>query len=148
MPRGFAAPSRSTLRADATLLAAEAVVFGRTAMDEAMSQGRLFDRWRVRRDGQLIFADTVQLDGAIADKLAHAAVARGGIAVATVFIAPGNDAQVAAVRGQDYSGEVGISAWNGIALARLVAHNGEALRRDLRLILQSLGGALPRLWLN
>ena len=26
--------------------------------------------------------------------------------------------------------------------------DGETLRRDLRLLLQSLGGALPRLWLN
>jgi urease accessory protein len=136
------------IAADATLLAAEAVVFGRTAMDETVTQGRLFDRWRIRRDGRLIFADTASLDGAIAGKLAHAAAAAGGVAIATVLIAPGNDAHIAAVRAQDFSGEVGISAWNGIALARLVAHNGEALRRDLRLVLRSFGGALPRLWLN
>lgn len=134
--------------ADASLLAAEAVVFGRTAMNEAVLEGRLFDRWRVRRDGRLVFADTTSLDGAVNDRLAQAAVAAGGIAVATVLIAPGNDGQVAAVREQNYSGEVGISAWTGIALARLVAKDGETLRRDLRLLLQSIDGALPRLWLN
>jgi urease accessory protein len=136
------------LSADATLVAAEAVVFGRTAMDERVLQGRLFDRWRVRRDGRLIFADTTRIDGAIAETLARSAVAARGIAVATVVVVPGDDEKVAAVRKREFAGEVGISAWSGIALARLVAHNGEALRHDLRSVLQALGGALPRLWLN
>jgi urease accessory protein len=133
---------------DAALVMAEGIVFGRTAMEEEMRQGRLFDRWRVRRDGQLVFADTTQLSGDITQQLSHAAVARAGIAIATVFIAPGTDTQVAAVRAQDYSGDVGISAWNGIALARLVAQSGEALRHDLRQILLAVGGPLPSLWLN
>ena len=136
------------LAVDATLVMAEAVVFGRTAMDEAMRQGRLFDRWRVRREGQLVFADTTNLSGDVTGQLAHVAAARGCVAVATVFIAPGLDTQVAAVSERDYAGEVGISAWNGIALARLVAQNGETLRRDLRQVLLALGGTLPRLWLN
>jgi urease accessory protein len=136
------------IAADASLVMAEGVIFGRAAMNEEMRQGRLFDRWRVRREGQLVFADTTQLAGDIAEQLAHPAAARGAIAVATVFIAPGSETQVAAVRERDYAGEVGISAWNGIALARLVAPNGEALRHDLRQILLAVGGALPRLWLN
>ena len=57
---------------DASLLMAEAVVFGRAAMGEAMQQGLLADRWRVRRGGRLVFAETVRLDGAIAEKLARA----------------------------------------------------------------------------
>ena len=51
---------------------AEAVVFGRSAMGEAVEQGAFTDRWRVRRDGRLIFAETVRLDGAIARMLARA----------------------------------------------------------------------------
>jgi hypothetical protein len=48
-----------------------------------------------------------------------------------------------------YRGEVGLSAWNGIALARLVASDGAALRHDLLLLLTALGrAAVPRLWLN
>ena len=54
------------LAADATLLMAEAVVFGRSAMGEAVEEGAFIDRWRVRRDGRLMFAETVRLDGAIA----------------------------------------------------------------------------------
>ena len=136
------------LAPDAALAVAEGVVFGRTAMNEEMRQGFLFDRWRVRRDRQLVFADAARLDGDIAGALARPAVARGGLALATVLIAPGNDRHVAVVRAQDYAGEVGISAWNGLALARLVAQTGEALRHDLRQILQVVGGSLPRLWLN
>ena len=39
-----------------------------------MRRGALFDRWRVRRAGKLVFAENVRLDGAIA----RAARARGG----------------------------------------------------------------------
>ena len=54
------------------LLLAEAVVFGRSGMGEAVEQGALSDRWRVRRDGRLIYAEAVRLDGAIAATLAAA----------------------------------------------------------------------------
>lgn len=136
------------LAAGAALLAAEALVFGRTAMNEVVTSGHLLDRWRVRRDGRLVYADTAKLGGAIADTLAYPAAAGGGIAIATVLMAPGDDTKVAAIREQDYAGEVGVSVWNGIALARLVARSGEVLRRDLRLVLEATGAALPRLWLN
>ena len=77
----------------ATLLMAEAVVFGRAAMGEAMAQGLFADRWRLRRGGKLVFADSARLDGGIAAKLAAPACAAGGIAIATVLIAPGDDAK-------------------------------------------------------
>jgi urease accessory protein len=62
---------------------------------------------------------------------------------------PGGEPQVAAVRAQNFSGEVGVSAWNGIAVARLVARDGAALRHDLVRVLAALdSGPLPKLWLN
>ena len=139
-----------TLAPDARLLLAEATVFGRSAMGERVASGHLFDRRRVRVGGRLVFAETVGLDGAIAQRLAERAVAQGGVAVASVLKIPGGDDDVAAVRGaQDFAGEVGVSAWNGLALVRLVASDGAALRRDLVRVLAALGaGALPRLWLN
>ena len=46
-------------------------------------------------------------------------------------------------------GEVGVSAWNGLAAVRLCAADGEALRHDLVAVLVAVRGApLPRLWLN
>ena len=136
---------------DAQLILAEALVLGRSGMGEAVDDGRLVDRWRLRRDGKLIHAEAVQLDGSIAAKLMEPAVAKGGIAVATVLVVPGNDATVAAVRALDagFRGEVGASAWNGFAVVRLCAADGAALRHDLIAVLSALrGAALPRLWLN
>jgi urease accessory protein len=134
----------------ASLLMAEAIVLGRSAMGEAMNRGFFADRWRVRRDGKLIFADTAWLEGAIAARLIEPAVTAGGIAIATVLIAPGGDAQLTSVRAlsEHFAGEVGISAWNGFALARLCAKDGAALRHDLIAVLAALGQPVPRLWLN
>ena len=139
------------LAKDANLILAEAVVFGRSAMGETVRSGRFFDRWRVRRDGTLVFAETLRLDGEISERLAQRASANGGVAVATVLKLPGDEASVAAVRAieRDFAGEVGVSAWNGLALARLVAPDGATLRRDLIGVAAALGGMpLPRLWLN
>jgi urease accessory protein len=133
------------------LLAAEAIVFGRSAMGETVADGSLFERWRVRVDGALVFAETIRLDGAITRRLAETAIAKEGTAVASVLKIPGNDDMVAAVRAmqQSFVGEVGVSTWNGMAVARLVARDGGALRHDLACVLTAWNNApLPRLWLN
>jgi urease accessory protein len=133
----------------AALLMAEAVVFGRSAMNETVAEGSFTDRWRVRRGGRLLFAETIRLDGAIAERLAEPAVASGGAAMATVLAVPGDDAMIARVRAHtDFCGEVGVSAWNGLAVARLCAKDGQSLRRDLTGVLKALGAPLPRLWLQ
>jgi urease accessory protein len=142
---------RIDLAPGGALLFAEAVVFGRAAMGETVTEGRLFDRWRVRRGGRLVFAETMNLDGPIAARLASSAVANGGVALATVLAIPGDDTKVAAVRALEaqFAGEVGISAWNGVAVARLCASDGARLRHDLMLVLAALSDLpLPRLWLN
>ena len=133
-----------------SLIMAEAVVFGRAAMDEAMVQGFFTDAWRIRRSGKLIYADTARLDGAIAARMAARAVTNGGIAIATVLLAPGADAALEQVRalGETFSGEVGISSWNGMAVARLCAKDGAALRHDMIAVLAALGTPVPRLWLQ
>ena len=138
-----------SLAADARVVLAEAIVFGRSGMGETVEQGSLFDRWRVRRGGRLIYAETMRLDGAIAAHLAEPAVAKRGVAVATVLIVPGDAATVAAIRarGEKFSGEVGASAWNGLAAVRLCATDGAALRRDLVHVMTTLR-ELPRIWTN
>jgi urease accessory protein len=128
----------------ATLVMAEAVVFGRTAMGEAVEEGSFSDRWRVRRDGRLLFAETMRLDGPIARMLAEPAVARGGVAVATVLAVPGDESMVERARAQAFCGEVGVSSWNELAVARLCAKDGQILRRDLVTVVNALGGRLPR----
>ncbi len=138
------------LAAGASLVMAESVVFGRAAMGEVIREGAWTDRWRLRMGGKLVFAENVRLDEAIADKLAQAAATAGGIALATVLVAPGGDDTLAAVRALEdqFTGEVGISAWNGIAVARLVARDGAMLRHDLIALLAALSIGVPRLWLQ
>jgi urease accessory protein len=136
------------LAQDATLFMAEAAIFGRTAMGEAVEHGSFNDRWRVRRGGRLMFAETVRLDGAIARMLAEPAVAAGGVAIATVLAVPGDEAMIERARAQTFRGEVGLSAWNGLAVARLCAKDGADMRCDLAAVVTALGGVLPRLWPN
>jgi urease accessory protein len=139
-----------TLAPDARLFLAEGIVFGRSGMGETVDEGGLFDRWRVRQGGKLIYAETVRLDGPISTRLAQPAVAKGGIALATVLVVPGEQAAVDAVRAlQDrFIGEVGASAWNGVAAVRLCAADGAALRHDLVHVMTALRGSLPRIWTN
>jgi urease accessory protein len=135
---------------DARLVFAESLVLGRTAMGETMREGKLFDRWRLRRGGSLLFAETTRLEGDVAEKLARKAVAAGGHAFATVLIVPGEAAVVAKARevSVDRGCEAGASAWNGLALVRLLAGDAAALRQALGALLIALAVPLPRLWLN
>lgn len=139
------------LAGDASLLLAEACVFGRSAMGETVAEGRFFDRWRLRVDGALRFADSIRLDGGVARSLAEPAMAAGGAAVASLVKFPAAEEGVAAIceMQHEFAGEVGASSWNGLAVIRCVAADGAALRHDLVKLLTALGGApLPRLWVN
>ncbi|PAY09780.1 urease accessory protein ureD [Bradyrhizobium sp. UFLA03-84] len=135
----------------ASLLLCEIVVFGRAAMGETMRHGEFVDRWRMRRGGRLVFAETVRLDGEIGEKLARRAIAGGGCAIGTALIVPGDEALVERIReaSDSLGGEVGISAWNGFAMARFCAQDAARLRADMMAVLGRASMVpLPRLWLN
>src|SRR5262249_1050228 len=139
------------LAADARLLFVEAVVFGRTGMGEVVKHGFFFDRWRVRLAGAFVFAESVRIDGAIAEKLHETAVANDGAGIATMLMVPGSAETLEALRALSppFRGEVGISAWNGIAVARLCAGDGAALRHDLTVLLECLrDGRMPNCWFH
>jgi urease accessory protein len=135
----------------ASLLVCEIVVFGRGAMGERMLHGEFVDRWRMRRGGGLVFAETVRLDGDIGQKLSLPAVANAGVAIGTALIVPGDEAMVERIRGasDSFGSEVGISCWNGFAMARFCGQDAARLRTDMMKVLGRASGlALPRLWLN
>ncbi|MGY4316262.1 urease accessory protein UreD [Bradyrhizobium sp. JR3.5] len=135
----------------ASLLLCEIVVFGRAAMGETMRHGEFVDRWRMRRGGRLVFAETIRLDGEIGDKLARPAIAGGGCAIGTALIVPGDEALVGRIReaSDSFGAEVGISAWNGFAMARFCAQDAARLRADMMAVLGRASLVpLPRLWLN
>jgi urease accessory protein len=135
----------------ASLLLCEIAVFGRAAMGERMEQGAFVDRWRVRRGGKLVLAETVRLGGDVGAKLSQAAVANGGVAIGTALIVPGDEALVERVRqiASSFGGEAAISAWNGFAMARFCAQDAARLRADMMAVLGRVSpNPLPRLWLN
>ena len=139
------------LAESASLLLCEIVVFGRAAMGERMQSGAFVDRWRLRRGGRLVFAETVGLDGDIGEKLARPSIAKGGAAIGTALIVPGDEALVERIRelSGSFRGEVGISAWNGFAMARFCAQDAARLRADMMAVLgRASTSPLPRLWLN
>lgn len=138
------------LDATASLIVCEIVIFGRAAMGEKMLSGGFIDRWRLRRGGKLVFAETVRLDGDLGAKLARPAIANGGLAIGTALIVPGDEALVDRIREatESFGGEVGISSWNGFAMARFCAQDAARLRADIMAVLARSGATLPRMWLN
>ena len=138
------------VHADAHLLAVEAIVLGRTAMGETARNVEVSDSWRLHRDSKLVFADGLRLDGDAVAIMAGGATGKGAAAIATVvLIAPDAEAKLDAARTAIASplGEVGVSAWNGILVARLIAGTGQALRADLMRLIETLrGGTMPRVW--
>jgi len=87
----------------------------------------------------------------IGEKLSQPAIANAGVAIGTALIVPGDEALVERIREltNSFRGEVGISAWNGFAMARFCAQDAARLRADMMAVLGHASGvALPRLWLN
>lgn len=138
------------LAPDASVILFEAAVFGRAAFGETMTSGALEDRWRVSRGGRLVYADTLRIAGAMADKLARPTIGGGRRALATLlYVAPDAEARIEAAREwlAGAESECGASAWNGLLAVRFLAASAEALRRDAaRFITGFRGCAMPRVW--
>ncbi|HKX64837.1 MAG TPA: urease accessory protein UreD [Rhizomicrobium sp.] len=128
-------------------LGVEAVIFGRTAMGEAITSGALSDSWTIRRGGRLIHADRFMLGGDIAAALAQPLVLAGNAAMATIrLVAEDAAAKLEAVRAS--IADCGAaSAWNGMLLARIVTKDGYQLGMALTRALTALRGRpLPPVW--
>ncbi len=145
---------RRTLAADvapsARLLAVESIVLGRTAMGETTRDVTVRDSWRIRRGGRLVFADGLRFDGDTAMTLAGTATGKGARALATiVLLAPEAESAIDRARSAliDRWGEAGVSAWDGMLVARLIAPDGQALRADVVRLIETLRGrSMPRVW--
>lgn len=137
------------------LLLVEPVALGRAARGERFAAGMLTDRWRIRRDGRLIYADGFQLGGDIANLLDRPAVASGAAAFATVLlVAADAEARLEAVRAAlglpdelPPGLEAGASAWDGMLSVRLLGRDSAVLDTALRRMIGTLGVAdPPRIW--
>jgi urease accessory protein len=140
----------------ARFLGVESLLFGRQASGETMRHAWLMDRIRIRQGGRLILHDATRVAGDAAALMARAGTFGDARAMATIVaVTPEAEAAVATVRAALGSAtlpesplEAGVSAWNGLVLARLLAADGARLRQAVMTTLCILrGGApLPRVW--
>lgn len=138
------------------ILAGEMLALGRKARGESLTHGLVRDSWEIRRDGRLVWADALHLDGDIPAKLASLAGFNGAHAAATLVLAGGDAAPLLdrVRQAQDgYGGRAGATIVNGILLARWLDGDAARLRRNfgqawasLRHAAAGLPQRLPRLW--
>ena len=138
------------------LLAGELLVFGRIARGERFAQGLARDAWEVRRDGRLVWADALHLDGDVAALLDHPAGFAGATAYGTIVYV-GRDAagRLDAARAllEEVAPHAGATVLGEVLVIRLLGRDAQRLRGDfgrvwagLRKVLNDLPERLPRLW--
>ncbi len=139
--------------ADATLVVCEQLVFGRLAMGEVMRHGTVRDRWRIRRDGRLVVAEDIRLDGDIETLLDRSALGGGARALATLLVvSPEAEQRLGEVRDALAAADpihvaAGTSAWAGHLTVRALSASPSLLRAAIVAVLGVLrGSAAPRLW--
>lgn len=134
----------------ARLALVESVIFGRLAMGEESITGSLQDRWRIRREGRLVYADDFRLDGAMGALLDRPATGRGARAMATLLqISSDAEEALEPARAtlEEAGCEWGASAWDGLLCVRMVSPSPEKLRSAIVALLASWRGRdAPRVW--
>ena len=132
----------------ARYLGVEALVFGRAAMGETLRRVLLRDVVRLRRHGRLVLHDALRIDGD-AGTLRHRATAGGAGAAGTLLLAaPDAEAARDPLRAALAGFEAGVSAFDGLLLARILAPDAAVLRRAMAAALRAVrdGRTLPRVW--
>jgi urease accessory protein len=135
----------------------EMLVFGREAHGEVYQRGSAHELWEIRRQGRLVWADALRLDGAVRTALDHPAGFAGASVCATLVgvVPQADDSALDLLRAAPQGEAVrrGFTLVNGVIVGRWLAHDGEALREDFgrvwRQVRQHFGGwqdRLPRLW--
>ncbi len=142
----------------ARLLAVESLVFGRRAMGEHYTRGYVHDAWRIRRDGRLIFADALHLDGNVAALRAAPFGFGAANAYATlIYAADDAPALLESVRERLIARGIASMAHattrEHLLILRLLADDAAALRRALihcagilRALAAGLPERLPKVW--
>lgn len=128
-----------------TFLAVEPIIIGRPEAGERVLQILFRDSWRIRKGGELIFADNIALHGMPPTSKATLNFATAMANV--VFISENCEAKLDAVRAV-LRENCSASAWNGKLVARFLARDGFELRKSLVPALTVLAGEfeLPKVW--
>ncbi|MDP6350688.1 MAG: urease accessory protein UreD [Alphaproteobacteria bacterium] len=142
--------------ADGTVMAGEIVVFGRHAMGETVCRGLVRDAWELRRDGRLVWAEALHLEGALDDALADPAGFDGARAMATmVYAAADAPGRIGCARAllEAAGAEAAATCLDGVLIVRWLDRDAQRLRRNygdfraaFRAAVAGLPARLPRLW--
>jgi len=148
--------TEADLAPDARLLACEILAFGRTAGGEQFTQGAVLDRWRLRRDGRLIWADALQVSGGLPQIAGFGDATACGLAF---YAGDGSDRLLALSRTLLEDAEAhwpelrgGTTLVNGVLLARFLGASKDVRQATMgwlaRLRAAALGRPqrLPRVW--
>lgn len=155
---------RASLRRDmeidlcsgAELLGLEWLVLGRAAHGEEMRAGHIVDSWRVRKDGRLIWADTLRITDETFPQLHRAALLAGSRAIGTlIYFGPDPDARLDHARGlaAALGCRCAATVIGGLMVVRFAAETAAGLRAALRSFLRQFSRefrpgpfGVPRMW--
>jgi urease accessory protein len=132
----------------AAVLALEWLVLGRAAHGEEIARGEITDRWRVSRDGRLMWADSFRITDEIFPRLRNRALLADFKTIATlIYFGPDLEERQEQIRDLVASlkcqGAVTVVA--GLLVARFAAATAADLRDGLRAVLQRFG-PIPKMW--
>jgi urease accessory protein len=122
----------ANLAPDARMLAMEMLVLGRGAMGESYTSGLIHDAWRIRRDGRLVWADTLHVEGDFASKGRAPFGFGDATAIATlVYAGPDAGDYLDLARSLFDGPGAGATNFDGLLILRLTAADPQALRKDV-----------------
>jgi urease accessory protein len=140
----------------AELLALEWLVLGRAAHGEVVVDGSVLEAWRVKKEGRLIWADSLRISDDIFVHLNRKALLSNFNSIATlVYFGPDLNRRMEFLRQILLSLECDCAATlvNGLIVARFAAKEASDLKIALRTFLQQFGAELgsgpfrvPKVW--
>jgi urease accessory protein len=146
------------LARDARYLGSEILCFGRTASGESFARGAVRQATRIRREGQLLWHEQGEIDGA--GSIMHSPFGLAGNTVCATMIGCGpslDPAQVQALRDEtdtcSGAGQTGVTQLKQVIVVRHLGASSETARavllaawRRLRPALLGRPACVPRLW--
>jgi urease accessory protein len=140
----------------AELLALEWLVLGRAAHGEVMVGGNITDSWRVKKDGQLIWADSFRITEEIYPHLKRKALLSNHNAIATlIYFGPDLDRRLDFLREiiPSFGCTCAATLVSGLVVVRFAAKESSDVKLALRSFLQQFGPELgsgpfrvPKMW--
>jgi urease accessory protein len=126
----------------------EPVILGRRAMGETVRQATLRDRWEVRQEGRLLFADRLRVEGTAWASLDSPGTLVGAGAWASLLLLSTKASALLRQLRSLLPPTAGASlVREGVLFARILAEDGFRLRQALVPAVELLaGGPLPKVW--